>query len=775
MLVFWTDCTDNAYRDVIVKNVKGIGKGIEYRRELFKKDKMYVAAKGEVVLAFGDGPLKLMQSKGHLAKNKGINKIRGHPIKLNHAKYLFTYAAGIVFFDMKKDSEIRWDIRLAERLARTKSLEPELGTYRWVKNFNRVIKEVKKQYKKTGKPVDVSLDTETMGLNPFNKKAKIVSLSLTHKIGMADVFYFLGKTKAQKKKIKKQIRWVCETKMISMKGANLKYDNVWMMEKWGIRAINFKMDTLVVGSLLDENRSNSLTNHTREYTALGGYDSYLNETYDKGHMELIPKKDLLPYAGGDTDGCLQVSVELRQQLKQERGLQNLYVNIIHPAICVLEEVEHRGLCVDRKEYAKLRKEVVAEINDYRNEIISMMPKKLRQTHADKDDLLVPTVLKEFLFTKKGLNLKPKMRTEKTKEPQMTKDHLMMFHDVPEAAAFYEVYSKLNAAEKTLNTYIDGFLNHLRSDDKFHPTYLLFAGSAFGGDDDDGGTVTGRSSAKDPAIQTVPKHTKYAKRLRKCFPAPKGYVMWSIDFDQGELKITACLAHEKEMIRVYKSGGDLHLNTGAKLQGITVEQFQKMEETDKSLYELKRKNAKSANFGLIYGMQENGYREYARTSFGLSLTAEQAHSDREAFFDTYKLIPWHEEYVAMARRDLQVTSPLGRIRHLPLINSKDWKVRSQAERQAVNSPVQSCLSDLCYWAMTKIRAEFTMDEVWIAGNTHDNLYGYVPEKYAIDRIKRMKEIMEDLPIKKTFHWDHQIPFTVSCEMGLNMAELNKLKF
>ena len=197
--------------------------------------------------------------------------------------------------------------------------------------------------------------------------------------------------------------------------------------------------------------------------------------------------------------------------------------------------------------------------------------------------------------------------------------------------------------------------------------------------------TGRTSARDPAIQTLPKHSKWAKKLRKAYIAPPGHVILNVDFSQGELRICAVLANEPTMIKAYQAGIDLHAMTAAQLSGYEYNEFMALPEDVRD--EL-RFGGKAGNFGLIYGMQHKGFREYAYTTYGVSMTDEEAYIKREKFFELYsRLLAWHETYKQYAHQYQMVRSPLGRIRHLPLIASKDNDMVSQAERQAIN-----CLSD-----------------------------------------------------------------------------------
>jgi DNA polymerase I-like protein with 3'-5' exonuclease and polymerase domains len=175
------------------------------------------------------------------------------------------------------------------------------------------------------------------------------------------------------------------------------------------------------------------------------------------------------------------------------------------------------------------------------------------------------------------------------------------------------------------------------------------------------------------------------------------------------------------------------------------------------------------------MGAKGLVTYAWKSYGVVFTLAEAEETRETFFETYpELITWHEKMRALAHKDGAVRSPLGRIRHLPHIYSSDNEVVSRAERQAINSPVQSALSDLCLWALAEIedRFEDRQDRFHTVGMTHDSLNGYGNVETIEEDLIEAVGVVNALPIRDTFEWDHQIPFPVDAEIGPNMGELEE---
>lgn len=823
MLTFWTDTDPTTFRDVVADSLAGLEPAVSFRRLAYEEGVPVFPEAGEVVVAMGQGPLDEIRKIGAVAKNKSLSSLRETTVPykvqgVNHlaenagqgevkaAHWMFSFSPNSIYVEADKRSQVAWDARLAHRFYTTGSLEPQLGTYGWVDvdddaeywGFAAVIAYVEMKYAETSRAVSVALDLETMGLVPWYEDKDIVTVQVSVEPGYADLAYMLDpiwkEQPAKLKRLLEQLRWLLTSPKVALCGANLKYDIIWMWVKWGLRPTNFKMDTLLVGSLLDENRSNSLKQHAKEHTTIGGYELPLEKWFkehklDKGRMEMVPKDILIDYAGPDPDATLRVAIYQRKELQVERGLQRLYVKLVHPAARAFEAIEYRGLQVDMGAFKELETELTTEIAKLETQCLAMMPARLRAKFAGTGDMLRAAVLQEFFFTKSGLNLKPLMYTP-TGKIKTDKAHFLMFEDHPEAGPFIKVLRECNSAKHMLSTYCHGFLNHLRPDGRFHPTYMLFNGSAFEGKDDDGGTDTGRTSAVDPAVQTIPKHNKWAKKIRKCYPAPPGYRFFQADFSQGEARITASVAEEPNLIDTFQQGKDIHCVTGAQLAGYEYDEFmllkalkdkEGLSSKEKELLELfikYRQIAKSANFGLLYGMQSEGFREYARVSTEgkVQLTSEEAEKVHQQFFELYAgLIDWHQNNIAHATQHGYICNPLGRIAHLPLIKSKIWAVRSKAERKAINSPIQSCLSDLCMWAISFLEERYAGEGLWMAGMTHDSIYGYYPESGdpAI-WLGRIVEVMETLPYREVFDWHPVLDFPADIEEGPNLAELTEFK-
>lgn len=740
-----------------------------------KEDGIPLATEGEVLLVLGNTGLGMLQKQGVIPKKRTIGSLRGRLFPFGGGFVMVSYDPSLMEVAPEREPEIHWDARLVARLMHTGSLDPVLGDYSYVGSFGDALKTIMNIYQKTGKKVPVSLDLETIGFDPWAKTssagydARIISVAISYKVGHSLVYYVSPNGKLRDT-VLNQLTEVCTSPHIKLVGANLKFDYRWLKQHWDIEITNQTFDTFLVGSLLNENIKNSLNLHAKMHTSIGGYDDAFNTKFDKGRMDLIPKSDLLPYAAGDTDACLRVFHVQRSELINNKRLAYFYTKLVQPAANVFSKMEHRGVIVDQKRYLELKEEVTNKVNELSKLGISLLPRTMQIKYRDDLKLTRPKILREFMFSKHGLNLEPQVVTEKTQQPSTALDHLAMFSDHPDAKAFIAVLKEHSSAKKTLSTYIVGFMKHIRSDGRFHPSYIL-------GRSDFGGVVTGRTSCKDPAWQTNPKHTVWAKPLRTVYTCPPGYVILKGDYSQGELRVTACVAQEKTMIQTYHDGIDIHLKTGAQLTGYELSEAMKMLESPdnkiKKLIKKIRQGGKAGNFGLIYRISAAGLVEYARNTYGVILTLSEAEEFKSQFFTLYpRLEQWHSEAISFAKNNGYVVSPLGRYRHLPLINSYNSQVRSSAERMAINSPIQGTLSDMCQLAMIELDKRYP--DLWMFGFTHDEIQFYVPENEEQLWAGRIKEVMENLPVQQ-FGWHPEVNFEVDFDYSaVNLAECSELQ-
>ena len=296
--------------------------------------------------------------------------------------------------------------------------------------------------------------------------------------------------------------------------------------------------------------------------------------------------------------------------------------------------------------------------------------------------------------------------------------------------------------KINGTYLKGILRRLDDNDRVRSTYKL------------NGTVSGRASSSNPNLQNLPSVAKLkddatiqvVNSVKKSFIVPEGYTLLAVDFSQAELRTIASFAGEETMLQAYRDGIDLHALTASNVLRISLEEFYKL---DKDIQKQYRSRAKAINFGFIYGMSANGFKDYARSSYKVELTLEEAVEYRNIFFSTYpKLLDYHQKYVAKGVQHGWVRTLFGRRRRLPDITSDDDFKRGLDERVAVNSPIQGTSGELTLFAIALLRNRLHHEVIFV-NTIHDSIMYYVPDSLLESTAKLVKQTCENLPTMQYF--------------------------
>jgi DNA polymerase I-like protein with 3'-5' exonuclease and polymerase domains len=297
-------------------------------------------------------------------------------------------------------------------------------------------------------------------------------------------------------------------------------------------------------------------------------------------------------------------------------------------------------------------------------------------------------------------------------------------------------------------------------DRIHTTFKQ-AGTRTGrtssGRADEEKITASRDRGRGINLQQVPREAL----IRGIFGAPVGYDFVEADFSQVELRIAAFLSRDRTMLNLYQTRQDIHRATAAWVLGIPASQIDKEA----------RKKAKAVNFGFVYGM---GWRKFIATAFekyGLHFSEHEAQGVRKQFFAQFSgLMPWHARQRRLAHEYARVQSPIGRIRHLPDIRSADPGVVAEAERQAINSPVQSFGSDMMLLSLILIDEEFKRKgiDAHILGSVHDSGLFEVRKKDTAKALPIIKRTMENLPLQKKFGVHLDVPIVADLKIGGHWA-------
>ena len=427
---------------------------------------------------------------------------------------------------------------------------------------------------------------------------------------------------------------------------------------------------------------------------------------------------------------LKLKEKQSEHLKKEK-LDWLFENIEVPAARVLAEMELRGVLIDVKAIAKLSKLITGEISGLEKEIYGLAGMEF--------NINSPRQLSEILFNK--LDLKGKVR--KTGKGALSTaaselEKLLGEHPIVEKILRYREIQKLRT------TYIDPFptlINKMTG--RLHTTF------------NQTGTTTGRFASQDPNLQNIPIKTELGQEFRKAFIASPGFKMVSFDYSQIELRIAAHISKDEKMMAAFRRGEDIHTRTAAEIFGVN------SEAVDKNM----RRDAKVLNFGVLYGM---GILGFQRAS-GVSRERARDFIDRY-MKEFYGVAKYMENMKIKARKDGYVTTIFGRRRWLPEIKSSMPQIVSQAERMAINMPIQGTAADLMKLAMIKVFEHIhnsgDQDDVFLLLQVHDELLFEIKEELVKKTTEKIKSIMENA-------YKFDVPLIVDVKVGNNWAEMQQL--
>lgn len=551
------------------------------------------------------------------------------------------------------------------------------------------------------------------------------------------------------------------------------------------------VDTMLQHHMLDENSLQDLeTVSVKFFPESAGY------SIDPANWAMVELNELSEYAAIDTNNTYKIYVLFEDLLSLDSALYHNYRNIVIPTLRALQEAEFTGALID-KDYVEesitfaeaVAVELEKELRDFnevkrfenyitaiqtRDEIIRIESKakhtkldiaKLDKLRSNPDIYSInfssTKQLGELLYTREGFGFKQPI-DYKTKQPtKSTGADALQDIDSP----FIELLQAYRSVLKTISTYYIGILERIDADNRLHSTFLLH------------GTTTGRLSSRNPNMQNLPARAKIkrveevVKRVKAFFVAPEGMDLVQADLSQAELRMIASAAHDTNMIDAYNAGIDLHTTTGARLAGMSLEKFLELPKEERNPF---RQIAKSANFGYVYGLSVDGYIAYVKLTTGQTITKKVAEEHRNAIFGVYdKLEQWHETYVAFAKQEGYVRTLFGRKRRLPNIND-GGRLGSDAEKQAINSPIQGSSAEWCNLILALGYLIFP-DYVKFFNSIHDAVYFYSPTDKTQFIIEQVNELAERLPLDDIFDMEKfKVPMGLEFEVSdTNWLEVKKV--
>lgn len=569
----------------------------------------------------------------------------------------------------------------------------------------------------------LSLDTETTSTDAI--RARLVGLSFAVEGGEAWYVAVPRETGAAKEWLE-IFRPVYESATILKVGQNLKYD-LTVLASYGIHLHAPLFDTMLAHYLVQPE-----LRHNMDYLA----EIYLNYTPIPIEQLIGPKgrgqknmADLTPaeicdYACEDADVTLQLYPPLRDELEKNE-LTRVFNEIEMPLMPVLARMERNGVRLDT--------EALAETGNQFNQRLEELEREIYELAGHPFLLTSPRQVGEVLFDELKLNEKAK----KTKSGQYSTGE-----EVLEAIrAKHPIVGKILAhrgLKKLVSTYIDAL-----------PKLILPETGHIHTSFNQAVTATGRLSSSNPNLQNIPVRGDDGKEIRKAFVAEEGCTFFSADYSQIELRIMAHLSQDEHLIQDFRDGRDIHAATAARIFHKPLEEVTRDE----------RRKAKTANFGIIYGI----------SAFGLAERMEVSRTEAKELIDSYfKTYPKVKEYmeksVEVARERGYILTEFGRRRYLPDITSRNAVVRGYAERNAVNAPIQGTAADIIKIAMIRIdeRLRHEALQTKMILQVHDELNFSVPPT-ELEHVKQL--VVEEM--ERAFAMS--VPLIADCGSGKNWLE------
>jgi len=598
----------------------------------------------------------------------------------------------------------------------------------------------------------LAIDVETSGNKPMSQRTKLLSWAVCNNHNQVNVVLF---DENRSYNVSKN---VLENPKIQKVVAARPFDEAVLKQKAGIEMKGIIHDVLQMAHLVDENyHKYSLEEMCNVYTDMKNIKEVAEG--QRTALEQASKETLVNYNGIDALATMKLYNVLKKKIMSDKLLYNYYAKFILPVQDTLSKIYYNGCKIDIDLLRQSENEALNLLGELHRKAIAEIPSEIKNKHAGKLSLTRNELILDYLFLHPaGLKLKPNPEyiTSKTKKPQATEAHLKQFRHIP----FVDYLLEWKKLYKIYSSFLVTLWDFVHEDGYVYPTTTLTR------------TTTGRSVMLSPAIQTVPQHSKYSYLVKRVYTAEDGWVLCARDLAQSELRIMAWLSGDKNMLKAIHEEIDLHTKTASIVNNIS------MEEVTKEM----RQSAKATNFGFIYGMHAKTFVAYAKDNYNIDYTLKEAEYIRERFFsrpDGYYSIPvYHERIKYFARKHGFVRSVLGRKRRLPYINSQDYRLKAEAERQAINFAIQSFSSDLTLIGLMLFTKEIEQnfkfkDKVKPMFFIHDSIMFRAKENLLSEANRLLKECMEVRAkeyIKEHFKVEVGYPIESDAKVGRNWADM-----
>ncbi len=584
-------------------------------------------------------------------------------------------------------------------------------------------KELKGFVEKALQLSEICFDTETTGINPLD--SELVALAFSWNRGKGFLVHF-PESQEETAAILEILRPLFENNRILKIGQNIKFD-IQILAKYGIEVQGPLFDTMIAHYLLEPDMRHNMNLLSETYLSYSPVhiESLIGEKgRSQKSMRSVAVEKITEYAVEDADVTFQLKEKFMPALKTE-GLSDLSENIEMPLIMVLADMERNGVKLNQDDLRSISSGLRDEIISLEQEIFTLA--------GTEFNISSPRQLGDILFLR--LKLDDRARLTKTRQFVTNEEILQRLtgrHPIVSKVLEYRGLKKL------LSTYLEPLPQMV--DPRTGRIHTSFRQAV---------TSTGRLSSDNPNLQNIPVRDERGREIRKAFVPEEGNLFLSADYSQIELRLMAHLSRDEGMIGDFLSGSDIHAATAAKIFGVEI----------KDVTREMRSRAKTANFGIIYGISSFGLSER------LTIGRKEAKELIDGYFQSYPGVKrYMDESIRTARERGYVTTMFGRRRHLRDIGSRNQVVRGNAERNAINAPIQGSAADIIKVAMVRIHQKMK------AGNYKSKMILQVHDELIFEVLPHELDMLRDMVIHEmTNAVKLDVPLRVEWGTGKNWLE------
>ncbi len=564
----------------------------------------------------------------------------------------------------------------------------------------------------------VCFDTETTGLKAL--EVEIIGIAFSWEKGKGYYVSF-PEDQNETQQILNEFIPFFDDENIEKVGHNLKYD-IKVLSNYNIRVKGTLFDTMIAHYLINPDMRHNmdvLSETYLNYKPVSITELIGKKGKNQLSMRVVPLKDQTEYAVEDADITFQLKEHFTKEL-ESGNLTELFREVEIPLVSVLTAMEIEGINLNTEFLGGLSTVLTSDISDLESAIYEQA--------GETFNIASPKQLGPILFDKLKLVDKPKKtKTGQYSTAEDVLSYLAKDHKIVRDILQYRQYKKLQS------TYVDALPNEINP--KTSRVHTVYAQAV---------AATGRLSSNNPNLQNIPIRTERGREVRKAFiPRSEDFVLLAADYSQIELRIIAALSEEENMISAFQNGEDIHASTAAKVFNVALDEVTREQ----------RSNAKTVNFGIIYGV----------SAFGLSNQKNLSRGEAKELIDTYyetypKLRAYMSQQIQFARDNGYVETVLHRRRYLKDINSRNAVVRGAAERNAVNAPIQGSAADIIKLAMINIHKK--LEE----GKYKTKMLLQVHDELVFDAHKDELETIQSL-IKNEMENAFKLSVPLDVEIGL----------